>query len=123
GTFSENTAADNPYSVSLATATASSTPSTSIIATTGPNDSSAYSRMSGVTPASTVGGKQGPEGSPPLSTRAPAARASSTRLVTRSTAARLIIGPIAVAGSRGSPIGSPDARSASLDASGSATAL
>ncbi len=35
-----NTAADRPYSLSLAQATASSTPSTRTIALTGPNDSS-----------------------------------------------------------------------------------
>src|SRR3954464_4979329 len=40
GTLELNTADDSPYSVSLATRTASSTPSTETIETTGPNDSS-----------------------------------------------------------------------------------
>ena len=49
--------------------TAASGPSTATTVTSGPNDSSAYTRISGVTPVSTVGGKHGPSGSPPLSAR------------------------------------------------------
>ena len=50
------TAAARPYSLSLAAAIASSTPSTRTTATIGPKDSSEKSRISGVTRSTTVAG-------------------------------------------------------------------
>ena len=51
----ENTPADRPYSLLLASATASSSVPKVVIYATGPNTSSSNARMPGFTPASTVG--------------------------------------------------------------------
>ena len=75
--------------MSLARATASSSDATGYTATTGPNVSSRYTSISGVTPASTVGSKNsGPMSGrclPPATRRAPLATASSTWALTLSS--------------------------------------
>src|SRR4029434_4918404 len=51
----ENTPAERPYSLLLASSTASSSVAKLVIAATGPNTSSSKARMPGFTPESTVG--------------------------------------------------------------------
>ena len=102
-----HTALPRPYSVSFAAATASSSPSTTMIAPAGPNVSSSPTACSRVTPVSSVGAKKkpGPSTRPPgTTTRAPA---STLRVTWRSSSSRRssrAIGPTVVAGSRGSPM-------------------
>ena len=77
--------------------------------------------MSGVTLASTVGAITLPSASPPASTSAPLDRASSISPTIRSRAPSLMTGPTIVPWSRGSPVVSLPARSASLEPSSPAT--
>ena len=65
--FLPNTAADSPYSVSLASSTASSTDFTRVIETCGPNDSSRNNCISGVTRSTTMPFMTVPSLSPPVS--------------------------------------------------------
>ena len=83
--------------VSLASSIASSTSRTFITGITGPKVSSRITFIEWSTSAMTVGSYQSPAPSlrlPPVSTRAPAARASSTCSETMSTWAGEVIAPI-----------------------------
>src|SRR5205085_2184725 len=101
--------AARPYAVAFARSTASSALPTTSTASTGPNVSSCASSESAGTSASTVAWKQGPTASPPASTRAPFATASSTRRFTVASASGLISGPMIVSGSAGLPAFRPAA--------------
>ena len=79
--------------MSLATATASSSVSTTRTGAIGAKISSFHSRESRLTPVTTVGRKNGPSLVPPATIRAPAATASSSIRWARSCWRVLIIGP------------------------------
>ena len=90
------TYAVSPYSVALARSTASSSVAKVVIGATGPKISWVLTSASAGTSASTVGLKKkpGPSGAlPPVTTRAPAPTACSTRAVTLSTALSSMSGP------------------------------
>ena len=87
----------SPYSVSLASRTASSSVSKVEIASTGPKISSRRIALPGATSDTTVGAKNVPSpsmASPPVSTRAPRATASATRSDALATALSSMSGPI-----------------------------
>ncbi|MNJ63571.1 hypothetical protein D3C77_594840 [compost metagenome] len=86
-------AALRPYSVSLASATASSSLSNGTTTATGPKISSLKAGLSRFTPLSTVAWKNRPSADPPVSKVAPAARAASTMRSALSRWAVLISGP------------------------------
>src|SRR4029450_13608215 len=69
----ENTPADRPYSLLLASSTASSSVAKLGIDATGPNPSPSKARMPGFTPESTVGRYTAPSKVPPALSFAPAA--------------------------------------------------
>ena len=92
--------------MSFMRARASSSPATAWIPITGPKLSSRISSMRWSTPARTVGSNQEPGPSlrrPPMRTRAPFARASSTWASSTSSCAGRVTGPMKVASSVGSP--------------------
>src|SRR4051794_29445801 len=115
------TPACRPNRLSFTRAKASSSESTTSTTATGPNTSSQDTRASAGTPVSTVGAYVAPSRVPPLRTRAPADRASSTQDSTRRAADSSISGPTSVAGSVGSPVASRSTASTSRSTSPSAT--
>lgn len=99
----------SPYSVALASRTASASSSKGSTTATGPKTSSTATGASGDTPARTVGGYQnpGPSGAEPRIVRTPSGRPPSprpsTKPRTRSRWTAEISGPIPVFSSDGSP--------------------
>ncbi len=87
----ENTAADKPYSLSLASRIASSSVSKRSTETMGPNDSSRYTRMAGVTPSTIAGCSTLPSRPPDWMMVAPRSRASASMASTRLAAAGSIM--------------------------------
>ena len=96
--------ADSPYSLSFARAMASSMLSIGVTATAGPKISSQEIFISGLTSATTVGEKIVPSRSPPVTTVAPAATASSIHSPTRTASSSRTIGPNSMPSSIGFPI-------------------
>ena len=93
--------------------TASSAPSTTSIAATGPKVSSRAKAEPSGTSVSSVAWNAGPTASPPASTFAPCETASSTRARTVFSACSVISGPMIVSCSFGSPALRPRVFSAS----------
>ncbi len=89
---------ERPYSLSLATASASASSLTRIIDFTGPNDSSCQMRISRVTPSSRVARICVESDKPPASRRAPFASASSIKALQRVTVFMSTTGPSRLAG-------------------------
>ena len=117
-----NTAAARPNSLSLAQATASSTPFTRTMALTGAKVSSRKIRMAEVTWSSRVAGIRVSVALPPHTSFAPLASASSIISLHRSTVDMSTTEPSTTGPSRGSPSGRLRARSASFATNDSATA-
>src|SRR5690606_2015517 len=118
-----NTAADRPYSVSLATSTAWSSPSTRITETRLPNDSSEYRRICLVTPSITVGCMIVPSIWPPQAMRAPLDTASSISSRQCAAASGENSAPSGVSFAAGSPALSVAALAATIATNSSATWL
>ena len=117
-----NTPAARPKRIALMPATASCRPATGRIESTGAKISSSITFMPERTPVSSVAGMTAPTRVPPQAMRACPTLASASHRSARSASATLIIGPMRVAGSRGSPAGMARAASVSRSATSSATA-
>ncbi len=92
-----------PNSESLARRNKASSPSPRSNTATGPKDSSRYKRMSSVTPSIRVGCRMLPSSWPPITRRAPLARASSIRALIRVPALTSTSEPSTESGDAGSP--------------------
>ena len=110
-----------PYSLSFASASASSSVSNMITGATGPKISSRHAACSVVTSARTVGPVEQASCLPPTTTRAPASTERRTMPSTRASCCSLTIGPRSTSSRYGSPRRSRSAFSASRSMYASAT--